>query len=172
MKSSRRALVIPFLIGAAAAICLFGYDAISTIRCQGGRYVWLTIQAPRPVRTVVYADGSDDFAEHYRAQPPEYWDFMLRADASPELVSHGPDGRLKLHVRTFGRQSGLRIIQDQRGQMTQAVVLVELEPGEHWVAILKLPDVTKSNAVTLRIPENAHWIGFEVAPAPRPSVAK
>ncbi len=56
--------------------------------------------------------------------------------------------------------------------MTHAVVLVELESGGRWVAILKLPDVTKSRTVTLRIPEDAHPIGFEVAPPPRPAGAK
>ena len=160
------------LIGAAVAICLFGYDATSTIRWGGGKDIALIVKAPHPVRSVLYADTNESMAEHFRALPLKAWETMLQADASPKPAPRRPDGTFELFVRSYGTESGLRILHNTRGQMTYAVLVVELETSEKWVAILKLPDTRKYSTVTLRIPEDAHSIGLEVAPAPRPTVGK
>jgi hypothetical protein len=168
MNPSRRKLVILMLAGATVAICLYAYDATCGVRWSGSKDLTLAVEAPNPVRSVSGCCGGESIVEHYRQLPTQFWESALSGDGRSR--SRNLDGSFVLTVPTYGRESGLRIRHNTYGQMTDVVLAIELESGERWGAILELPDVRTANSVTLRIPADAHRIGAEVAPAPRPTV--
>jgi hypothetical protein len=146
-------------VGLTAAVLVLGCDIAQVIKWQGGRDVTLTVEAPQPVWSVSYACWWSREADHNRALFAEHGVETVRwIESQPKPAEQSPDGTFDILVRTGGEESGLRLLRDSYHQQRDALILVELETGEQWVAILTLPDVTKTTRATVRIPDDARLL--------------
>jgi hypothetical protein len=142
--------------GLVAAVLVLIYDVAVTIRWSGSRDVELTIEAPHAARSVSYVCWWNGEADHYRALIAQYGIGAVRAvESPPKSAERQPDGTFVVPVSTSGRESGLKLLSNTYHQQSDALIVVELENGEQWVSILKLPEVTKTTRAAIRIPDDA-----------------
>lgn len=144
------------------SLAVLGWGLSHTTIYDGIAAVQLQIEAPAPVRAVDYelTDREEREAVAIRDLLAEtgYLEVPRSADRDPWTI----------RVWTWEYVSALGLTQNTFGQFQYAVLRVELENGERWAVLLRLPDVREFREATVAIPgPDARRITAPVPEKPR-----